>query len=657
MLSIALRTDGRRALIVGGGNVAARKAQSLLDAGVTLVLVAPRIAREVRALLDRSSVTIHEREYNRRDLDGVDIVIAATDRPEINQRVVADARAARILACDAAQPEGGDFSMQATVRVGGLTFAIDSGNSSPAFSRRIARELRDRFGPEYGAAARTMARMRTYVRTVLEKEQRAPVLRELAELPIDELARMNPVEAEHFVEELISARVILSGATLSERSESKWSAVEGHPERSAAGAESKGEGRRVVCASRASALAMTQTRIVAAKLAERGIATTILNLSTTGDRVQDRPVNELGDVNVWVKELELALLDGRADYAVHSCKDLPGTLADGMHLAAISQREDPRDAFCSERYVSFDALPPGSVVGTSSPRRRAQLHALRPDLRYETLRGNVDTRLRKLREESYDAIVIAMAGINRLGVRAAHTLPFPVETIVPAVGQGALAIETLATNATLAAELSAAINHEPTQWCVEAERTVLRTLRAGCSAPLGVHARIDGGVMTVEAAFATSGGSMLRERSAATIDSIEAARALGETLGSLLARGANERNGRVVLLARTQNRPSRIAAQLRDRGVEVVELREGELDPQHMKTVPHMLLFPSSGAVAAAGSYLDWLRAQPSRPLVAAMGARSGAAASAAGFAPDIVSPDASIEAFVAAVAQLLELR
>jgi hydroxymethylbilane synthase len=605
MLPIALRADGRRALIVGGGNVALRKAESLLDAGVALRVVAPSIDARLRALLDLPDAQVYERAYERRDIEGIDLVVAATTSPDVNAQVVADARDARILVCDASDPENGDFAMQATVRVGELTFTVDSGRSSPAFAARIARELRERFGPEYDTAARTLARIRKHMRDTLDPAARTQVMRDLADRPLDELAAMNPV-------------------------------------------------RVVTAASRASALAMIQTRTVAAALAQRGIATTILNVTTTGDRETDRPISELGTINVWVKELEVALLDGRADYAVHSAKDLPGALETGMLLAAVSAREDPRDAFCSQRYASFDALPSGAVVGTSSERRRAQLHALRPDLRYESLRGNVDTRLRKLREGQYDAIVLAMAGLHRLGVRAPHTEPFDPNVIVPAVAQGALAVETLASNTALANELTAAVNHEPTQLCVEAERAVLRTLRAGCSAPLGVHARLDAQAMTIEAAFATAGGAMVRARIVKAVRTLAQAIAAGETLAAQLAAGlaATPR----VLLPRTQDRPSRIAAQLRGRGVEVLELREGETATDLMNTIPQMLLFPSSGSVAAARPYLEWLRGQRVRPLVAAMGAQSGAAASAAGFAPDIVAPEASIDAFVTAVAQRLEV-
>ncbi len=399
---------------------------------------------------------------------------------------------------------------------------------------------------------------------------------------------------------------------------------------------------------------MTQTRMVAARLAQRGIATTILNVSTTGDRVQDRPISELGSVNVWVKELEVALADKRADYAVHSCKDLPGMLAPGMRLAAISSREDPRDAFCSERYARFEDLPAGARVGTSSQRRRAQLHALRPDLRYDDLRGNVDTRLRKLRDGEYDAIVLAMAGLNRLGVRAAHTVPFDPQSLVPAVGQGALAVETLTDADALAADLHACINDPAAELCIEAERAALRMLRAGCSAPLGVHAYIDGETMIVDAAFGTSDGRLLRESLRERVTDLDAARALGERIAQRLERG---RSGlRRVVLPRTQDRPSRIASALRERGVQVVEVREGESDHTLMESIPDMLLFPSSGAVAALRPYLEWLRSQPHRPLVAAMGPQSGSAAREAGFAPDIVAEDASIDAFVAAVAARLEM-
>ena len=627
MLPIALRFDGRRALVVGGGNVALRKAETLLDAGLILDVVAPAIDVRLRTLVEVRGGRCIERAYAPADLDGMDLVIAATGDDAVNAAVIADARAARVLASDATGANRGDFTMQATVRVGDLTFSIDSGGSTPAFSKRLARELSERFGPEYDAAARTLARMRVYARAVLDADERAAVMRAMAERPIPELATMNPVEAEHELEEAVAR---MRGGTH----------IETHS---------------VVCATRASALAMTQSRYVAARLAEHGVASTLLNVTTTGDRVQDRPIAAIGSVNVWVKELELALRDERAHYAVHSCKDLPAVLPHDMALAAISRREDPRDAFCSERFARFEELPSGSVVGTSSLRRRALLQAQRPDLRYEDVRGNVDTRLRKLREGQYDAIVLAMAGLNRLNARAAHTVPFAPDIVVPAVGQGALAVETLAEKTDIAARIREAVNDAETELCVIAERAALRELRAGCNAPLGIHARIVDGRLMVDGAYAVlERNAVIRER-VTTAATIRDARGAGIELARMLTAALERERPKLVVLPRTQDRPSRIAAELRVRGVEVVEVRDGEHGPDPNERVPDLLIFPSSGSVDAAREYLQVLRRYERRPHVAAMGPQSGAAARDAGFEPDIVSGEASIDAFVAMIAEHLD--
>ncbi|MGH7683347.1 MAG: hydroxymethylbilane synthase, partial [Vulcanimicrobiaceae bacterium] len=267
----------------------------------------------------------------------------------------------------------------------------------------------------------------------------------------------------------------------------------------------------LVCASRASVLAMTQTRTVMAKLARNGVASTVINVSTKGDEVQDRSLAAIGTDSVFVKELEFALREGRADYAVHSCKDLPSTLPDDMELAAVVERVDPRDVFCSEKFGSFAELPKGARVGTSSPRRRAQLEALRGDLDYLDIRGNVDTRLRKLREGQYDAIVLAAAGLDRLGARATHVVPFAAETLVPAVAQGALAIETRRGDP-IAAVLRAALNDPEREREVIAERAFLRGMRGGCQAPIGAHATSEGGAgsMVLRAAVGLGEGRVRR---------------------------------------------------------------------------------------------------------------------------------------------------
>ncbi|MBV9333319.1 MAG: hydroxymethylbilane synthase, partial [Candidatus Eremiobacteraeota bacterium] len=340
MLTISLRPNGRRAVIVGGGNVAARKAESLLRAGYPLFVVAERIGERLRCMLAGNGACA-ERSYETLDVAGAAIVVAATDDRDLNERVLADARSAGALTCDATQPERGDFTMPATRHVGELTISVDSAGAAPAFSRRVATELAARIDDTYAGALQTLTQLRAYVMETFAAPERAPILRALAQRPIAELAA-GPVAA--------------------------------------------------ICATRRSELAMVQSRTVAARLAERAVVTTLLGVTTTGDRDRQTPIDRLGDVNVFVKELEQTLREGRADYAVHSCKDLAGLLPEDMRIVAISQREDARDAFCSEKYEGFEALPPGALVGTSSPRRRAQLAALRSDVRYESVRGNVDTR-------------------------------------------------------------------------------------------------------------------------------------------------------------------------------------------------------------------------------------------------------------------------
>ncbi|MBV8147634.1 MAG: hypothetical protein JO092_00920, partial [Candidatus Eremiobacteraeota bacterium] len=361
MLPIALRPGGGRAVIVGGGSIAMRKAESLDAAGFRIFVVAPAIEASLRALLSENAGEYALRNYESADLDGAALVVAATSSDEINARVVLDAEKKQILACDASNGHRGTFTMPAVLRSGKLTVSVESSGAAPAFSKRLVRELSEIVGPEYGRALETLARMRTYARRTLAADERSAVLETLAERPIESLASMTSTDAQREVE-----------AAAAELREHKAASP---------------IVRTVTCASRGSTLAIAQAREIAARLAERGIATTILSISTTGDAVQNRPIERLGGTGVFVKELEVALREGRADYAVHSCKDLPSELPADLRIVAVSVREDARDVFCSERYPSFDALPAGAIVGTSSPRRRTALSELRPDLQYRDVRG------------------------------------------------------------------------------------------------------------------------------------------------------------------------------------------------------------------------------------------------------------------------------
>src|SRR5690242_15646281 len=231
----------------------------------------------------------------------------------------------------------------------------------------------------------------------------------------------------------------------------------------------------LVIASRGSQLALWQAHWVEAQLQQRGHEVCIEIIKTTGDKITDVPLSKVGTKGLFTKEIEEALLDGRADLAVHSLKDLPTDLPEGLMLAAVPEREDPRDAIVGKR---LDELPQGSRVGTSSLRRSAQLRRLRPDLAIESMRGNVDTRLRKLDEGQYDAILLAAAGLKRLGWGDRIAEALPPETMCSAVGQGALAIETLASGKGF--EACRMLDDAETHAAVSAERGLLGALGGGC---------------------------------------------------------------------------------------------------------------------------------------------------------------------------------
>ncbi len=228
-------------------------------------------------------------------------------------------------------------------------------------------------------------------------------------------------------------------------------------------------------------------------------------MTTTGDQILDSPLAKIGGKGLFVKELEQALQEGRADLAVHSMKDVPMTLPEGFTLAATGLREDPRDAFVSNRFQNLEALPDGSVVGTSSLRRQSQLQARFPKLLIEPLRGNVQTRLRKLDEGQYAAIILAAAGLKRLGLGGRITALLPVEQSLPAVGQGALGIEIVAGRDDLAA-LLAPLNDAESEVCVRAERAMSRALAGSCQVPLGGFGELRDGILHLRGFVASVDG-------------------------------------------------------------------------------------------------------------------------------------------------------
>ena len=294
-------------------------------------------------------------------------------------------------------------------------------------------------------------------------------------------------------------------------------------------------------ATRESRLALWQAEHVKALLEQRGHEVSLLGMTTKGDQILDRSLSKVGGKGLFVKELEVALEEGHADLAVHSLKDVPMDLPEGFALACVMEREDPRDAFVSNRYAAFADLPQGAVVGTSSLRRVVLLRSLRPDLKIEPLRGNLDTRLRKLDDGNYDAIVLAAAGLKRLGLGQRIRQVFEPEQMLPAAGQGALGIEVRANRADLL-EILSPLAHQSTWLAVAAERAVSRAMGGSCSMPLAAFATFSGEYLQLRAAWGDpdTATALVRAQSASAAADLARAAELGtQVAGQLRAAGAH----------------------------------------------------------------------------------------------------------------------
>ncbi|WP_438018946.1 hydroxymethylbilane synthase [Sorangium sp. So ce315] len=293
-------------------------------------------------------------------------------------------------------------------------------------------------------------------------------------------------------------------------------------------------------ATRRSALALAQSRAFARSLeaAVPGLALRELEVVTSGDRTQDRSLQDIGGKGLFIKELEEALLDRRADFAVHSIKDVPAEIAPALCLACVPAREDPRDALVTRTGAPLAELPAGARVGTSSLRRAVALREARPDLQIEPVRGNVDTRLRKVVDGAFDAVVLALAGLKRLGIADRATEVLSPEVSLPAIGQGALGIECRADDGRVRDVLKALEDRETTT-CVTAERAVMAAVEGSCRTPVAAYAVRDGDALWLRALLAEPDGSRLRrgQRRAAWPDDPREAARLGEDLGAELKRG------------------------------------------------------------------------------------------------------------------------
>lgn len=304
--------------------------------------------------------------------------------------------------------------------------------------------------------------------------------------------------------------------------------------------------RRIVVGSRQSALALTQTGHMIDRLKEISARLgldcefEVRKIVTKGDRILDVTLSKVGGKGLFVKEIEQALLDGEIDLAVHSMKDMPAELPEGLVIGAVPEREDPRDCLITRNGGGLNAVPQGGKLGTSSLRRASQLKAARPDLTIETIRGNIDSRIKKLETEGFDAIMLAAAGLHRMDWKDRISAYLPVEVCLPAVGQGALAIECRADN-TFVLELLSHLQDDVTALAVAAERSYLDTLQGGCQVPIGAYATVEAGAegsrtVTLTGMVGSPDGSVLLKETHSGTDPAEVGRELAERL---IAQGAD----------------------------------------------------------------------------------------------------------------------
>jgi len=300
--------------------------------------------------------------------------------------------------------------------------------------------------------------------------------------------------------------------------------------------------KKLVIGTRSSKLALWQANYIAECIRTQypEIDVSLLHIMTTGDKILDVPLAKIGGKGLFTKEIETAMLSGEIDLAVHSLKDMPTQLPPGLLLAAITDRVDPGDALISSKYGTIDDLPQGAKVGTSSLRRRAQLLRYRPDLRISDLRGNLDTRLKKMKTEDLDAIILAVAGLKRLGWQDLITQVLPNDICLPAVGQGALALEAR-TNDLEVRTMLEFLNHHETRWAVEAERAYLAEVEGGCQIPIGVYGYIEQDLLVLEAVILSVDGKRHIRRT------ISGRPSEGIELGRTLAQAMLDAGGREIL--------------------------------------------------------------------------------------------------------------
>ncbi len=482
LFPVFVKLASKLCTVVGGGEVAARKVRALLDCEARVRVIAPRLCATLSTLVASGEVEHLARSYEPGDLDGSTLAFGATDDSRVNQAVYREAEGLGILVNVVDQPELCSFYVPSTITRGPIQVAISTGGASPALARRLRELLEEVITPEYGQLASLLGSLREEVK---------------ASCPSGD-------------EREARWRSVLEGEVLSLLKKGKQKEAESTARR-IIGLPSKEAhtGIKVRIGTRGSALALAQAGVVGESLRQAGISVELITIRTTGDR--PTALGAESPIGMFVREIEQALVHSEVDLAVHSLKDLPTGPRPGLVIAAVPPREDPGDALITRTGQSLDELPTGSRVATASPRRVAQLRAHRPDLVFVPVKGNVDTRLRKLERGDFDAVVLACAGLARLGRSEEITERLSYDICLPAPGQGALSLQVREEDSALR-QLLEQFDHAPSRLAVEAERAFLATLGGGCSVAAGALGLVTGDRLVLRGVLETEEGRLVRDQ-------------------------------------------------------------------------------------------------------------------------------------------------
>ncbi|SDY77718.1 hydroxymethylbilane synthase [Tindallia californiensis] len=482
-----MQLNKKKCVVIGGGIVAERKVTALLESKAEVTVISPEITEKIQKSYEKGSLKWEKRGYRSGDFDKIPFAFIAVGDENVNKRCRQEANKTNTLLNIADQPDQCDFMLPAVLRQGDLLLTVCTSGKSPMLAKKIKQDLMQTYGKSYSIVLDTLGEIRQDAfLQIANQKNRQEIFRQLIYDGMVEKALTLPVqEVETFLMQEYKELVL----STKEHGSEKGSEIE----------KRRKAVKKLIIGSRGSRLALIQAKWVQEKLQEahHGLKIDIKIIKTKGDIILDRTLDKVGGKGLFVKEIQNALFDGSIDLAVHSMKDVPGESPEGLKMVAIPEREDARDVLVTADGKSWKELRDKPVIGTSSMRRQAQMKALRPDSQIVPIRGNIETRMQKMKDQHMDGILLAAAGLIRSGYfNEKYHFAFSEEAFIPAVGQGALGCEIREDDVETTGIVKVLDDMESRRR-VEAERGFLNHLEGDCHVPVGAFAWIEEKKLTI----------------------------------------------------------------------------------------------------------------------------------------------------------------